>query len=90
VEDAPSNLAIAARYVFGPEIYPALDKTLPGKGGEIQLTDAIKLLLDRGRKIIGVRLAAEEKRYDIGNFESYFEAFIQFALKEYPHLRKFL
>jgi len=90
VEDAPSNLAIAARYVFGPEIYPALDKTLPGKGGEIQLTDAIKLLLDSGRKIIGVRLAAEEKRYDIGNFESYFEAFIQFALKEYPHLRKFL
>lgn len=86
VEDAPSNLAIAARYVFGPEIYPALDKTLPGKGGEIQLTDAIKLLLDRGRKIVGVRLAADEKRYDIGNFESYFEAFIEFALKEYPRL----
>ena len=89
-EDAPSNLAIAARYVFGPEIYPALNKTLPGKGGEIQLTDAIKLLLERGRKIVGVRLAADEKRYDIGNFESYFQAFIEFALKEYPHLRKSL
>ncbi|HYK91986.1 MAG TPA: UTP--glucose-1-phosphate uridylyltransferase [Acidobacteriota bacterium] len=86
VADAPSNLAIAARYIFGPEIYPALDKTMPGKGGEIQLTDAIRLLLDSGRKIVGVRLAADEKRYDIGNFESYFEAFIEFALKEYPHL----
>lgn len=87
VQDAPSNLAIAARYVFGPEIYPALDKTLPGKGGEIQLTDAIRILLGEGRRIAGVRLSAEEKRYDIGNFESYFEAFIEFALRECPHLR---
>jgi UTP--glucose-1-phosphate uridylyltransferase len=88
MEDAPSNLAIAARYIFNPEIYPALDRTLPGKGGEIQLTDAIKLLLDGRRKILGVRLAPDEKRYDIGNFESYFEAFITFALKEYPNLKK--
>jgi UTP--glucose-1-phosphate uridylyltransferase len=85
-ESAPSNLAIAARYIFGPEIYPALENTPPGKGGEIQLTDAIRILLQEGRKIIGTCLGEGERRYDIGNFESYFEAFIEFALVEYPHL----
>jgi len=85
-EAAPSNLAIAARYVFGPEIYPALCRTAPGKGGEIQLTDAIRILAAEGRRILGMRLGELEKRYDIGNFESYFEAFIDFALAEYPAL----
>ncbi|MCK4516692.1 MAG: hypothetical protein KAU31_15635, partial [Spirochaetaceae bacterium] len=42
---APSNLAIASRYVLPPEIFPALDMTTPGKGGEIQLTDALRILL---------------------------------------------
>jgi UTP--glucose-1-phosphate uridylyltransferase len=90
-ESAPSNLAIAARYIFSPEIYPALEKTAPGKNGEIQLTDAIQILLQAGRRIVGVRLAPEERRYDIGNFESYFEAFIEFALADPqlgPALRK--
>lgn len=86
VETAPSNLAIAARYVFAPDIYPALERTPPGKGGEIQLTDAIRLLLEQGKRVMGVCLNENEKRYDIGNFESYFEAFIEFALAEYPHL----
>jgi UTP--glucose-1-phosphate uridylyltransferase len=92
-ESAPSNLAIAARYIFSPEIYPALEKTPPGKNGEIQLTDAIQILLQAGRKIVGVRLAPEERRYDIGNFESYFEAFIEFAIADPqlgPTLRKSL
>jgi UTP--glucose-1-phosphate uridylyltransferase len=90
-ELAHSNLAIAARYIFSPEIYPALEKTPPGKNGEIQLTDAIQILLRAGRKIVGVRLAPEERRYDIGNFESYFEAFIEFAMADPqlgPTLRK--
>ncbi len=90
-ESAPSNLAIAARYIFSPEIYPALEKTPPGKNGEIQLTDAIQILLQAGRRIVGVRLAPEERRYDIGNFESYFEAFIEFAIADPqlgPTLRK--
>ncbi len=87
-EQAPSNLAIAARYVFGPAIYAALERTPPGKGGEIQLTDAIRILLEQGRKIAGLCLGENEKRYDIGNFESYFEAFIEFALVEYPHLAR--
>ncbi len=86
IETAPSNLAIAARYVFSPEIYPALERTQPGKGGEIQLTDAIRLLLEEGKTVLGLCLQEGERRYDIGNFESYFQAFIEFALAEYPHL----
>jgi len=82
VETAPSSLAIAARYLFTAEIYPAIERTLPGKGGEIQLTDAIRILLQEGKKTVGVRLNPEEKRYDIGNFESYFQAFIEFALAD--------
>ena len=82
VEEAPSNLAIAARYVFAPGIYRALSETVPGKQGELQLTDAIRVLLQQGERIIGYRLRPEEKRYDIGNFESYFKAFIEFAIHD--------
>jgi UTP--glucose-1-phosphate uridylyltransferase len=81
-EDAPSNLAIAARYVFSPSIYEAIAETPPGKGGEVQITDAIRLLLRRGERIMGVRLPPQDRRYDIGNFASYFEAFIDFALAD--------
>ena len=81
-EKAPSTLAIAARYVFSPAIYEALERTAPGKGGEIQLTDAMRLLLESGKKVLGMRLGSSEKRYDIGNFESYFEAFVEFALAD--------
>jgi len=90
-EEAPSRLAIAARYVFSPAIYDAIARTLPGKNGEIQLTDAIRLLLDQGAKVLGVRLPPGETRYDIGNFESYFEAFIEFAVHDPqlgPRLRR--
>jgi UTP--glucose-1-phosphate uridylyltransferase len=81
-EEAPSNLAIAARYIFSPKIFDALDRVEPGKGGEIQLTDAIRLLIQDGGKVYGVRLRNGERRYDIGNFESYFRAFVEFALAD--------
>ena len=81
-QDAPSNLAIAARYVLSPHVFEALQKTPPGKGGEIQLTDAIRTLMREGGRVYGVRLHASERRYDIGNFESYFEAFVEFALAD--------
>ena len=80
--EAPSNLAIAARYVFAPTIFNAIRETPIDRRGEIQLTDAIRILLKRGERIIGVRLPASEKRYDIGNFESYFETFVEFALTD--------
>ena len=81
-EEAPSNLAIAARYVFSPSIHEALASTPPDSQGEIQLTDAVRLLLKSGEKVVGVRLPPGEQRYDIGNFESYFEAFLDFALSD--------
>lgn len=82
LEDAPSQLAVAARYVFSPAIFSALAETPPGKGGEIQLTDAIRRLLRDGGRGIGVRLGPRERRFDIGNFESYFRAFAEFALAD--------
>lgn len=80
--EAPSQLAIAARYIFSPAIFDALSETKPGKGGEIQLTDAIRLLIRSGEKVLGLSLPPGETRYDIGNFESYFQAFIEFALTD--------
>jgi UTP--glucose-1-phosphate uridylyltransferase len=80
--EAPSDLAIAARYVFAPEIFEAIKRTPPGKGGEIQVTDAIRLMIRDGRKVYGVCLRDDERRYDIGNFQAYFRAFVEFALQD--------
>ncbi len=82
VAEAPSNLAIAARYVFSATIFDCLEKTSPGKGNEIQLTDAVRMLIREGGKVLGVRLGRDEPRFDIGNFESYFQAFMEFALSD--------
>jgi len=91
--EAPSNLAIAARYVLSPAVFDALTRTRRGKGGEIQLTDAIRAVIRGGGRAYGVRLRPGERRYDIGNFEAYFEAFVEFALadpKFGPALRRHL
>ena len=82
IEEAPSNLAIAARYVCQPSIFDFLEKTAPGKGDEIQFTDAFRLMLQQGGKILGIRLAGNEQRFDVGNFNSYFDAFVQCALSD--------
>jgi UTP--glucose-1-phosphate uridylyltransferase len=80
--EAPSNLAIAGRYIFSPLIFDMIRRVEPDKRGEIQLTDAIQMLCEEGRRVMAVRLTAEEKRYDIGNFPSYFESFVEFALAD--------
>lgn len=93
LQEAPSNLAIAARYVFAPSIFEAIQQIRPGKDGELQLTDAIRLIIQGGGKVYGVRLRSEERRYDIGNFDSYFRAFVEFALadeKHGPSLRQYI
>jgi UTP--glucose-1-phosphate uridylyltransferase len=82
VEEAPSNLAIAARYVLAPAIFEAIRHTRPGKGGEVQVTDAIRILIQGGGKVYGVCLRDDERRYDIGNFQAYFRAFVEFALAD--------
>lgn len=90
---APSRLAVAARYVFNPDIFEALRQTPLDSRGELQLTDAIRLLIQWGRPVFAWRLRPGERRYDIGNFESYFRAFVDFALADERYgytLRKYL
>ncbi len=82
VESAPSNLAIAARYIFSPLVFEAIHRTVPDRSGELQLTDSIRLLLQLGHKVQAICLREGERRYDIGNFESYFYAFVRFALAD--------
>lgn len=77
-EEALSNLAIAARYVLTPEIFAAIDETPRGKGNEIQITDALKILMQR-EKIMAYKF--EGKRYDIGNKLDYLKTTIEFALE---------
>ena len=77
-EDAPSDLAIIGRYVLTPEIFPILEKQEPGKGGEIQLTDAI-LKLSKQQSIYGCRF--EGNRYDCGDKLGFLKATIDMALK---------
>ncbi|MFC1551099.1 UTP--glucose-1-phosphate uridylyltransferase [Candidatus Latescibacterota bacterium] len=80
--EAPSNLAITARYVFDPVIFEALKKTPPGARGELEITDAMNTLIKMGHKVVGVKLRKNETRYDVGNFESYFKAFLDYALED--------
>ena len=78
VDQAPSDLAIAGRYVFTPGIFECIDATGRGVGGEIQLTDAMNLLAQRQPMFA---LAWQAKRYDIGNRVEYAKCFIDFALR---------
>jgi len=82
VGNAPSSLAVAARYTFSPAIFDALKRTLPDRRGEVQLTDAIRLLIQMGQPVYAWVFAPEQRRYDIGNFESYFRTFVDFALAD--------
>jgi UTP--glucose-1-phosphate uridylyltransferase len=76
--DAPSNLAIIGRYILTPEIFHSIEAVPPGKGGEIQLTDALKHLL-RSRPIYGYKF--EGTRYDAGDKLGFLKATVEFALK---------
>jgi UTP--glucose-1-phosphate uridylyltransferase len=81
-KDAPSNLAIAGRYIFAPVLFDMIRRVEPDRRGEIQLTDAIRLMCEEGRRVLAVKLPPSERRYDIGNFPSYFETFVEFALAD--------
>lgn len=78
-EAAPSRLAIAARYVLTPTVFACLDETKPGKGGEIQLTDALQLLLAR-EPVHAVVLTS--KRHDIGNPVDWLKTNLIFAARD--------
>jgi UTP--glucose-1-phosphate uridylyltransferase len=82
--EAPSRRVIASRYVLEPEIFDCLDRTPPGKGGEIQLTDAMRLLLQR-RPMAGCMIRGI--RHDAGNKLDYLKTNIHYALQR-PDMRE--
>lgn len=73
-EKPTTNLAIMPIYIFHPVVFKALEKTRPGKGEEIQLTDAIQKLIEWGLNVCAVQLSPDEVRLDIGSPETYWEA----------------
>ena len=75
-EDAPSDMAIIGRYVFEPDIFHFLERTAPGKGGEIQLTDAMRLLC-RKKGLYGLRFSG--RRFDIGSKADWIRATVELS-----------
>jgi UTP--glucose-1-phosphate uridylyltransferase len=89
-DEAPSNLAVIGRYVFTPEIFDALDRITPGAGGELQLTDAISLLLEEQTVLA---MPCVGGRYDVGHKADFLRANIELALDRPdtgPQLTEFL
>lgn len=79
----PSNIAILGRYIITPEIFEILENQKPGKGGEVQLTDALKTL---SKKEAMYAYEFEGRRYDVGDKLGFLEATVDFALKK-PELQ---
>jgi UTP--glucose-1-phosphate uridylyltransferase len=77
-KDAPSNLAIIGRYILTPQIFTLLEKTRIGSGGEIQLTDGIRLLLEQ-QPVYAYMF--EGTRYDAGDKLGFLKATVEFALR---------
>ncbi|MFK7695279.1 UTP--glucose-1-phosphate uridylyltransferase GalU [Paenibacillus sp. HJGM_3] len=89
-QDAPSNQAVIGRYVLDPSIFDILEKLPPGRGGEIQLTDGLRILNER-QSMIAYHL--QGKRYDVGDKFGYIEATIEFALQRsdlQPQVQQYL
>ncbi|SHK16257.1 UTP--glucose-1-phosphate uridylyltransferase [Clostridium cavendishii DSM 21758] len=78
LEEAPSNIAILGRYIITPTIFEILQNTMPGKGGEIQLTDALRTLVKQ-EAIYAYKF--EGRRYDVGDKLGFLEATVEYALK---------
>jgi len=78
VEEAPTDIAILGRYIITPQIFDILSKTEPGKGGEIQLTDALKILMQSEAMYA---YTFEGRRYDVGDKLGFLKATVEFALK---------
>ncbi|MDA3863359.1 MAG: UTP--glucose-1-phosphate uridylyltransferase [Deltaproteobacteria bacterium] len=78
-EAAPSRNAIIGRYLMDNSIFTYLSRTKKGKGGEVQLTDALQAMVESGKKVLGCRF--EGKRFDTGNVKGYLSASINYAMK---------
>ena len=77
-EEAPSNMAVLGRYIISSSIFDILEKTPPGKGGEIQLTDALKVLA-KNEPVWAYNFTG--KRYDVGDKLGFLKATVEFALR---------
>jgi len=91
VEETPSGYAIGGRYVFEPEIFDLIRKTPPGAGGELQITDSIALGMAEGKRVWCAPLTTGERRYDIGDFKVFCEAFTAMCMLDpelAPSVRK--
>ncbi|MED1471502.1 UTP--glucose-1-phosphate uridylyltransferase GalU [Bacillus salipaludis] len=86
-DSAPSSIAILGRYIINPAIFELLEKTEPGKGGEIQLTDALKELAQKEAMYAYV---FEGKRYDVGDKQGFLQATVEFALRRDDLREEFL
>ena len=78
IEEAPSNVAILGRYIVTPKIFEILERTKPGKGGEIQLTDALLELINEEAMYA---YNFEGRRYDVGDKQGFLEATVEYALR---------
>ena len=78
-EDAPSDLAIIGRYILTPDVFDAIERTEKGAGGEIQITDAMRLMLKEGKPFYAVKL--DGTRHDAGDKLGFLIATVEFALK---------
>lgn len=87
IDSSPSNLAILGRYLFTPSIFEKLKNTKPGKGGEIQLTDAMQMLLE-DEALYAYKVKA--KVYDTGNKLDYLKTIVEFALSSDELKNEFL
>ncbi len=83
--EAPSRLAITGRYVLSPQVFDEIRQLTPGKGGELQLTDALHSLLVHRNGVRAVQLAETDAVLDIGDFPGYCEAFVRVALADPEH-----
>lgn len=89
--DAPSDLAIIGRYILTPDVFDAIERTEKGAGGEIQITDAMRLMLKEGKPFYAVKL--EGTRHDAGDKLGFLIATVEFALKRddlAPEFKKYL
>jgi len=96
IKNAPSNLAVIGRYIFSPKVFEILEQTKPGKGGEVQLTDAMTILAKEvtpadGGGMYGVIFKG--RRYDTGDKLAYLQAVVQLAVERNdlgPDFKKWL
>ncbi len=81
-EEAPSDIAIAGRYIMRPIVFDYLRHAAPGPGGELQLTEALRRLVHDREAIWAAKMKPGERRFDVGNFLQYSRAFIQFSIDD--------